>query len=71
MRSKVWTTSVLHQDGDDKFYPNNYYKFGKSAELVNATVMDVIHNKFKVKGHHTIYKFIEAEENQLVFEKMY
>ncbi len=62
-----WYTSKHIEDDD--LYIGKYYKFkGGSSGLTEASYMEYINFKFKVKGQQTIYKLTKIEDNNLIFE---
>ena len=65
--NNLWHTG-RHYD-DDKLYLNKYYKFknGRTG-LTEASYMEYVNFKFKVKGQRPIYKLTKIEDNNLIFE---
>ena len=66
--NNLWHTG-RHYD-DDKLYLNKYYKFknGRTG-LTEASYMEYVNFKFKVKGQQAVYKLTKIEENNLTFEQ--
>ncbi len=67
MTNNLWHT-IKHHD-DDELYINKYYKFkDHGSGLTEASYMEYINFKFKVKDQRAVYKLTEVEENNLIFE---
>ena len=63
----VWHTSK--HINDDELYLGKFYKFKKKGSgLTEASYMEYVNFKFKIKGQQAIYKLTEIYEHSLTFE---
>ena len=66
--NNLWHTG--RHVNDDELYLDKFYKFKKKGSgLTEASYMEHVNCKFKVKDQRAVYKLIEIKGGNLTFEE--